>query len=396
MASTATVRKPNLSRYYGRKLSSVTPGEFEFDLTLLRGAGAPPVPLGPVTESFEWNEDDTNLTGNVQLRRPDPAKPGSLPIRSGYRIRCRTHWKGEWYEVWTMRCDAPELTIDEGGNVSVSVDLKDDMYLVSRGRRHWIFRKTKRRKHGWFGHDALRVAARREGIRLGAIAKCLHRMDKIDVNGSFLDLAVKVYKHEREKTGRRFVLRMRNGRFEAVPYRRNTTVYVLAEQMRTVALKEQPAVANPATILSGTARLGKGKAAKKIRHTEYRRDMVRRFGRVERKKNYGHVSSAAELRSKVRRDLAKNYRVNTTLTVQHQGIPFIRRGDAAQCVLASEGFKGAQSWVFATGARHQVQGESYTSEFDFNRVDLFLKDREAREKEARAKARRRRKQRRRG
>jgi hypothetical protein len=391
----ARAKQPSLARYYGKRLSAVQPGDFEFELTLMRGRGTKPFALDDFVQSFEWADDETAMSGNVQLVRPDADDAGTLPVGRGHRIRCRVKWGGHWFEVWTMRCDAPETNV-EPEQVTVSVDLHDDMDIVARGKRHYLHRKRKGHPHGYFGHEVLRDEAKREGIRLGAVVKCTSRMTKIDVTGSFLDLATAIYKHEHEKTGLTYVLRMHNGRFEVVHYRRNRILYVLGDQIRTATVHRDPKKDKPVTLLVGKGRVGKGKAAKTVRHTEYRREMVARFGYMRRVKDYGHVDSAGALRSKMKRDLADEYKVDTSVDVEVAGIPFIRRGDGAQLVLASEGFSGVRSFVYCTGARHQVQGGSYTSSFSFDLVDPFLKDQERREKDARAKARRKRKARKRG
>lgn len=392
-SSHGRAKRPDLGRYYGRKLPPVAPGDFEFRLELLRGRRVKAFPLDGALVSFEWNDDESSMSGSVQLRRPDPEDRESLPIGRGHRIRCRVRWGGRFYELWTMRCDSPTVTLDEQG-VSVAVDVKDDMDVVTRGKRHYLYRATKRRKHGWFGHEALRHAARRDGIRLGAIVKCRKRMKKLDVTGSFLDLAAKVYENEQRTTGRKYILRMRNGRFEAVRYARNRTLYVLGDQIRSGTVTQTPKVEKPVTVWTGKARIGKGKGARKIRHREYRRDLVERFGKTEKVEDYGRVDSLAELRSKVRRDLAKQYAVDWTADVQVQGLPFVRRGDGAQLLMPSENFRGWRSYVYCTGAHHQVQGQSYTSQMSFAREDPFEADRVRREKEARDRARKRRKRKR--
>ncbi|MGH2898978.1 MAG: XkdQ/YqbQ family protein [Solirubrobacteraceae bacterium] len=390
----ARARRPDLSRYYGRKMEPVSPGEFEFELTLLRGAGVASLNLDAVVESFEWTDEETAMAGSLQLRRPEPGDRASLPIGRGHRVRCRVRWAGRWYELWTMRVEPPETDVQPDG-VTVTVTLVDDLDLVKRGRRRYLRRTRKRRRYGYFGHAVIREEARKEGIKLGALVKCTKRMAKIDVTGSFLDLVVKVYEHEREKTGRRFVIRMRNGRLEVVTYRRNRMLYVLAEELRSAGITQEPKVEKPVTVLVGKGRTGKGSGGRKVRHTEYRRDMVRRFGYSRKVKDYGRIGSLGELRSKVRSELAKQYRVDTKAAVQHQGIPFIRQGDGAQLVLRSEGFTGKRSYVFCTGGRHQVQGASYTSHWTFVQEDPFAKDREEREKEARERRRKQRQRRRR-
>lgn len=386
-------KRPNLSRFYGFELPPVTPGDFEFDLALLRH-GRPAFSLNRVVESFEWIDEESVLTGNVQLLRPDAEDPASLPIAHGHRIRCRVRWDSAWYELWTMRCEPPQTQLDTH---TVSVSLKDDLDLLTRNIRKWSFRITKHRKHGFFCHEILRAVAKKEGIRLGSVAKGTVRMPKLVGNLSALQVIQRAYQFERSKTGRRFVIRMRNGLLEVVPVRRNPMLYVLGPQIRTAMLTKTPASDHPATVIEGRGHIGKGKQAKKIRHTEYRRDLVGRFGYVHREKDYGRVDSAAELRSKVRRTLAQSVKVNTTPTVQHQGVPFIRRGDGCELDIPREGFKGKRAFVFVAAARHQVSGGVYTSEWDFTTEDPYVKLRDEMEKQQRAiKRRARAKRKRRG
>lgn len=384
-SATAKARAPDLTKFYGRSLPEITPGEFEFELTLIRGRGVAAINLDETVESFGWNDVETMLSGDVTVRRPDPEDMSSLPIGRGHRIRCRVRWAGAWYELWTMRCETPVPRVESG---LVQVALKDDLTIVRSGRKRMLYRASKSRRYGYFGHEMLRIEARRQGIQLGAVATCTRRISKLDVRGSFLDLAIRAYKIEHSRTGRKFVLRMRDGLFEVVPYKRNKMIYVLADQIRTALIEGTPSVEYPATVLKGIGRVGKGRDARTVRYTASRRDMVARFGNVEKTKRYGRVDSAGDLQERVDRDLAKQYKVDEIITVQHQGIPFIRRGDAAQVVLPSEGMEGRDSFVYCVGARHQVQGGSYTTDWDFTFDDPFEADRERREKAARERARR--------
>jgi len=389
-SSTARARRPDLSRYYARRLPPITPGDFEFSLdSPQRGRRA--LKLDPLVEAFEWSEEGAAMAGSVSLRRSAITDAASIPLTRGSLVRCRVRWRERWYELWTMRVERPSVTVETG---SVGVSLVDDLAVVRRGRRRYVFRTTARRRHGWFGHEMLRHAAPKDGIKLGAIARCTRRMEKVDMRGSFLDLAVRVYRHERDETGRKFILRMRDGKFEVVPYARNRILYVLADQLASAIVAEEPKVENPVTVLTGRARVGKGEDAKKVVHTEFRRDVVARLGYSHRERNYGRLSSSAALRRRVRRDLARELRVEKTVTLQFPGIPFIRRGDAEQLVLPSEGFKGEHSFVFVSRIHHQVQMEGgYLCDADFTVRDPFVSDKARQEREARARKRRERRER---
>jgi hypothetical protein len=396
---TGRARLPDLRKHYRFRQPPLEPGAFEFQLDLLRGKGSPPLPLLDIAESFEWRDEASVLEGSVTLRRPEPDRPASLPLRSGQRVRCRVRWAGSWYELWQMRCRMPQVQPVEG---IVTVELMDDLDLLRRNRRDWKFRKTKRRKRGYYCHDIVRAVAKREGIKLGRIAKGKKRMSKlIRRDASALDMIRAAYAYERERTGRRFIIRLRNGRLEVLPYRRNTMVYELRDAIEDVQLTEEQA-AHPVTVIEGKGKLGKGKDAKTVRHTEYRRPVVRRYGYVHREKNYGEVDSRADLRRKVRRDLAKATRVRRTGTVMHPLIPFIRRGEGMRWQTNEPGWRGEsresrdRSFVFITAARHRVSSNEQVSEFDFSQDDPFLKDKERMEREARDRKRKDRRKRQRG
>lgn len=379
--SSARSRLPALDNFYRYTLPPITPGAFTFELTLLRPR-TKPLDITAFCESFTWNESSSEMTGNLQLHRPDPANPATLPIERGARVRCRVRWQGSWYELWTMRTKPPETQLEEN---STSVDLLDDMDLIKRTKRSWSFRPTKRRKFGYFPHEIVRIVCKRQGIKIGAIAKGKHRVPAMTLkSASPLDVFKRAYAHEKQKTGRSFVIRIRDGKVEIVPLKRNPLVYLLGKQIQAALLAQEPGSETPSTVWTGRARLGKGKDAKKISFTHFDRKVVERLGYVHHEHSYGTVESRADLKSKVQRDLAKALKVTRTAQVQYAGIPFIRRGDGAKLELPREGFTGKDAFVYATTAAHTVQGNSYQSTWDFTTDDPYIVLKEQAEKEQRA------------
>lgn len=387
-SATGRARRPTLDGFYRYALPPIRPGDFNFELMLLR-PGHPPFPLDRLTERFEWDESSSEMTGSLTLRRPRWDEPGSLPIERSHRVRCRVRWAGSWYVLWTMRCKPPEVAPEEG---LVTVALQDDMDLIKRSRRDWSFRQTKHRKFGYFPEEIVRLVCKRAGIRVGAIAKGRYRVPKIVMkNASPLDVFKAAYAHERQKTGRSFVIRIRNGKLEIVPLKRNPAVYVLAKQIQTAMITQEPAQETPATVITGRGRIGSGKDAKKVSYTDYNRAAVRRLGYVHREKHYGRVESVGDLRGKTQRDLARALKVNRTVQVTHAGIPFIRRGEGAKIGMPKEGFSGRAAFVYATTASHAVQSGEYTSTWDFATDDPYVKLQAEAEKAQRDAKRRERK-----
>jgi hypothetical protein len=376
---------------YGSPLTDVRPGEFRFRLILIR-PGLANLELDEVVESWDWTDDGSVLSGSLTLMRPNPEDPGSLPIGVGQRVRCQVRWAGGRYTLWEMRCGTPQI---DSGESQVTVELRDDMALLSRTRRSWSFRKTKARKRGWYAHEIGREVCRKEGIPIGSLVRGSHRFTLKRKKTSALDVLREVYGKEREKTGVRFIIRLRNGKVEVLHLQRNVALYVFEEQIER-AMIQQVAAQRPVTVIIGRARIGKGKDAKKIKHTEYRPAIVRRFGRVTEEKDYGRVSSREELRQKVRRDLAKKIRVKRTASLTVPGVPFVRRGDAARWKTFETGWSGSslasrdRSFVYVTSVMHSVSSSGYSMDLDITQEDPYVADDKRRDKEARDRAKKRR------
>lgn len=399
--ATARMRRPNVRKFYGRELKNIRPGDFEFSLTLLRGRGLGNVRIDTVVEAFDWTDEEAAMAGSLSLRRPDPDKPKSLPVARGHRVQCRCRPVGatSWYELWTMRCGSPETSVTDG---TVTVELADDLSRLSHNRRDWTFRKTKRRKQGYFAHDITKEVCRREGVKVGALAKGTVRIDKlVKKDTDALTMIREAYKKEQEKTGRRFVIRMRKGRLEVTPFQRNRILYQFANQLQDVQLSEEQKD-KPITVLEGKGRIGKGKGAKRVRYTEARRDIVDRLGYAHQEKDYGRVDSLKDLRERVQRDYSKNIEVKRTASFTTAGVPFIRRGHGIRWKNVEPGWHGKsessldRTFVYATSVRHRVDSSGYVTEMDIAQEDPFQKDEERLDKEAREKARKARKKRQRG
>lgn len=387
-------RQPDLRKFYGRDLSDVQAGSWSFRVMLLRGRGTKALDLTPLTESFTWENAEASLTGSIDLRRPDPQEP--IPIGVGHRVAVDVRWRGSWYRLWQMRAGIPESDLADG---STSVDLTDDLSVLSRNKRNWSYKKTKRRKRGWFGHEIVRDVARKEGLRVGALAKCKYRQGRLVKKDAFaLDIIREAYHQEREKSGRRFFIHMRDGKLEVLPLKRNSILYVFKEQVEEALVRQEQAL-KPVTILKGKARVGKGKQAKKLRYTAMDRKLVARYGKSTQEKDYGRVSSLKVLKDKVNRDYAQKTKVKRTGSLTVPGVPFLRRGDGIRWVSREPGYFGRtedlrdRSFVYISSISHTVSGSGYTMQMDFVQEDPYVKDAERRDKELREKARKKRKER---
>lgn len=373
---TAQSRTPDLSKFYRYHLPSITPGEFEFDLDLLRPR-QPPLSLNRLVDTFGWDDEQSVLTGSLTAYRPDPERPITLPVTRNQLVRCRVRWDGPTYELWTMRTAAPQIQVDTG---NVQIDLTDDLAKLDTGKRDWWFRRTKHRKHGYTCDEIARVVCSELGVAAGELTKGTARVEIKMRNATGLAVLRAAYQKEKASAGRSFVIRMRQGSLQILPLARNPVAYVLADQIQTALIAQKKGGAQPVTVLTGRGHVGSGKRAKKVSYTAFDRQVVRALGYVPHTKDYGRVDSHADLRGQVTRDLAQGLRLNDTITISHAGIPFILRGDGVQIRLPAEGYSGQQGFAFCTRANHTVQAGVYTTDWDFTLNDPFLAQQRADQK----------------
>jgi hypothetical protein len=385
-------RLPNVSGYYRKKKGrQVEPGAFDFKVILLRPNRPTRLVLDDHVEDLTWTDEAAQLTGTLTLRRPDPDRPRLIPILAGNRIKVRAGYRDRWYDLWTMRCAPPQTDLGDG---TMTVELSDDLDKLRRNKRDWSFRKTKKRGRGFFAHEIARQVLKKEGVEIRRLAKGKKEIKKlVEKNTAGLDIIREAYKREREETGIRYVMRMVDGEFEVVPYRRNRILYVFKDEI-TGAMLNAEQKAHPVTVIDARGKVGKGKDAEKIKRRIFRRAMVRRFGWVVKETNYGRLDSPEQMRRKAMRDLAEEIRPNRTADLSLPGVPFIRRGDGARWVNREPGWYGKEvdhsrdrTFIYVKTITHSVSSAGYTMDLSVVQDDPYLEDRERMDEEAREKAR---------
>jgi hypothetical protein len=365
---TGQARTPNLSKFYRYRQPPITPGDFTFMVELLRPK-MPALALDKMVTGLSWDDEASGMTGSVTLQRPDAGDPRTLPVTRGMLVRCRVRWSGGIYQLWTMRAGAVTVEVETG---VVTVPLIDDMALVDGGTRDWWFRKTRRRPFGYRADEIAGVVAARLGLRLRSAARGTTRFE-IKMRGrSGLAVLRQAYVKEREHSGRAFVIRFRDGELEIVPVARNTMIYQLGPEIQTGLITQKGGQKVPTTVLTGRGHVGAGKHTKTLSYVAHNEPVVRLLGYVHETRNFGRVSSFADLRNQTKRELAKRLRLTDTVSITHQGIPFILRGDGIELELRQEGYSGQDSFLWCTRAVHTVQAGVYTTEWDFNTTDPYL------------------------
>lgn len=360
--STAS-KTPNLARYYDHKLPPITPGDFSFYLTLLRG-GYPALDISGMASTLEWQDEGTVLGGTVALQYPDGKK---LWVARGHRIRCDTEWEGKRYQLWTMRCEPPQE--DDEEVLSSTVTLVDQMDAMRRNKLVWHFLRTGKHRRGWTCDEIARFVCKRLGCKVGKLLKG-KLYQHFSLEGSGIEAIEKAYHAENQAHGVRYVLRMTDGRFESAQYQRNPLLFILKDQIKS-ALTSDTGQTYPVTVVHGYGYVGDGHKRKQLHFTAMNKATVRQLGYVPAQKHFGRVNSQADLEARTKRVLAGDLLAYKTATVSHPGIPFIRRGEGIQLDLPDAGFSGKDSFVYTASVHNTVSGGEYVSEFDVSTLDPF-------------------------
>lgn len=376
-------KQPDVQGLYKRDMPPIRPGEFTFEIVQLAG-GRVVQNVGPLTESLGWADEAAMLTGQIVVNIPHEGP--KLTLGFNHEVRLRVIDSGRWYELWRMRCAEPETSID---GHTLSIELKDDLTPLQRSIRDWSFRRTKRRRRGWRCDEITRQVAKKEGVRVRRLEKGKHRLSAlVKKEGSGLDVIREAYIKERDASGRRFVIRMRDGMLEVVAYRRNPVLYTLEREFISGTItRERGTSEHPYTVITGHASVGRGKRRKKVTVTVHDRGIVAQFGYHAKAVNYGNQKSRAALTATIKRELALNLKTKPSVTVTYPGIPFINRGDAVRVFIPEHGLRGKDALFYAQACRHQLDGSGYTTDFDLVQDDPFRVLQDDADKAKRDKAR---------
>jgi hypothetical protein len=351
-----------LSRYYSQQLPPITPGDFQFFLTLLRG-GRPPLDISAMVPNLEWQDEGTVLGGNLELKHPD----GSYVwVARGHQVRCDTEWQGKRYNLWTMRCEPPQDTVEA---FSTSITMVDELDALRRDKLVWHFNRTSKRRRGWTADEIALAVCQRLGCKVGKLLKG-KLYQHFSLTGSGIEAITKAYQAENQANGVRYVMRMVNGHFEVVEYQRNPLLYVLKDQI-THALTSDSGQTYPVTLVRGYGYIGDGHARKQLAYTAFDTATVRQLGYVPAQKHFGRVNSQADLEGRTKRALASDLLAYKTATITHPGIPFIRRGEGVQLDLPNQGFAGKNAFVYCASVNNSSVGDEYTTELTVSTLDPF-------------------------
>lgn len=376
-------RRPNLSTYYGQKLSAVEPGDFTFRTVLVRpelGKRADAeLLLDRATTYISWDDSAPVLSGSLTLLRSNPLVARSVPVQVGNMVRLMVRWHSKWHRLWQMRVNVePSVNLKAG---ELSVGLTDDLEALQRDEQEWEFKKDGQHPQGWLMHEVIIYVAKRCGVKLGQIARGEKPLDSIKFRGSGLEAIRRATKAEGEDTYRVYVIRFRQARLTVLPVQRHEIAYQVSRGLIDGTLEARTKTERPPTVVRATGQVDGDKLTVRIGHPE----IIRRLGRSTLEKDFGKLDSAEDLKDKARRELARQLRITRTADLTIPGNPFIGRGDAIHWLNHEPGWHGAskhsrdRQWCFASAVSHTVSPGDFTTVLSLRQRDPFLADRQRRD-----------------
>lgn len=357
--------KPDLTKTYRYRYPDIDLASQRFRATMLRrDIKNGTINVDGITTALEWRSEPGSpvLVGSLTLMEPKAGGP--VHIHEGHVLRLEVYWGGKWRELWRMRLDNGQRTLSGGW----TFDLADDMQILQENIDNWHFTKSKKHPKGWRCHEVLREVCRRFRVPVGKVAAGKHFITDISGEMSALQVIQKAYAIERRGSGKRFVMRWQNGKLNVLPMRRNDLLYILNDMIidATIGKEERDEKFATAVTIRATVKKSGSKKRKKIVYKYVNEAAVKKEGFVHKTLGGGDVKSVADAEKKAKRHIAKySVRKRTITGLQHQGIAFIRRGDAMRVSLPQYGFSGKHGVCFVTSGTWSLSGGQFTMALDF-------------------------------
>lgn len=328
-------------------------------------------------ERITWDDSNAITQGTITLRmNPFDEAAGENRLDQGDRIKLEAKvGTMTWREVWVMRCYRPQLT---SSNIQRTFTLVNDLDLLRQSEDNFYFRASGpdvisgglERPGGWTGPEVIAHVCQKYRVPL----TCYQTTDKIGKirvrRGSPLEVIRNVLIRERRRNNRRLMIRWSNGRLYVVPLAKSPTLLNLGPTLIEAAFQsELPEQFGSAITIHGLQQFvygqdsgGTPRAKQQKMHLDMENEVSRKvFGYVHRIVFSPDAKDDGRLAEEGLQYLRAVMVPHRTLTLTHQGMPWLRRGDAIQLALGDPGLQKQLIWV--NTVQHVVTPQNYTMDF---------------------------------
>jgi hypothetical protein len=271
------------------------------------------------------------------------------------------------------------------------------MFVLREAKVTLNLRVNKKRKRKYRAGELIKAICVKAGVPTGALitgsaAGAYSRF--IRRNRSAQNLIFEVLLNENKKSGRDFIFRFANGKFEVRPKTVNPLLYDISDELSKVSFSKHWThdARVPYTMLEATAKIGKRK--KVTRYTAKPqgpdgKNLIKFYGKVVKKKDYHAQSSIKEFRDAADRDLAKLIKpIRTASVTIIPGLPFVRRADLIKLEAEPDGYVGDGAMIAVTSVSQSLSGGVLSTSLELAQENIYEKySKEQQEKKDREKKR---------
>lgn len=356
--------------YWRKATTPVTLGIDQWRCRVIRGNVPDILTVDSEATEVQWSDGEGAMTGSVTLARV--FKDGSNPTISNghlFILEWRRTDYDEWHEIWRLRVASPDVSVD---GKTVTYALEEDSIYLSKSKTKFRFGKKKHLPHGPQLESIIEAVARDFAFKIGEMYPMKHRVKKLTVNGSPMDLIIRVLRLERtEGGGRRLIWRWRNGKLDIVPLRRSTNMLLIGPAIATAnytqSMKDSFATA---IRVRATMKAHGGQKRKKTSVLVEDKDAIARYGYILKEIDAPKgVDTRAEVQKFARASLLRRSKLVKETTFTHPGVPTLRRWDAIKLYLPEVGLN---TLCYVKQVDHSVSAGSYTMDVTLGFTDPFV------------------------
>jgi len=372
-------KKDDIKNYWQRKAAPMAVRDYQWRIYLYRGnVGSKKqrlVRIDPLVTSMTW-EDAVIQEASISLTNPR-LREGPFHIVEGHKVI--VHYSGNrdggnWRKLFTLRITSVSTT---PGSDTIDIEAVDELGWLKRSKDDFAYRKGKgksreKRENGWRCHQIARDVAKRYGIKVGSLAKGNAEIKElVKKKADPLSVIEAAYKKEREESGYRYVIRMRNGKLYVTRLIRSRELLVYGGQALDAQITRRitDKVATQLTVRGKVSEDGTEK--KKTVRVKASKKIRRRYGTIHDYWNLDEpVNSLQALRRKARREMVERQEPKWEASITVPGFPGLQRGDSIRVALKDAGLVDL---VYVTAASHNVTSGQYTTDLTLT-FDEFYKD----------------------
>lgn len=352
--------------------------------------------------SCTWEDANAITTGEMNVIVNQVTHPDGPGVREGDRILCACDEGGGFKPLWVLRVsDVQEVSANDG---TWQFQLANDLDLLRRSDDFFIYRANKSHPGGWWGHDIIIDVARRYGITIGGVYRSKTKMTipaqkpmhgrmthGMKTRMSPLDVIRNVVLQERRLSGRRLVVRYEYGSLYVLPLTRNPSLLALGPTLNDMQMESRlldqfassvqlwGLKTAPGDKFGGPLAMDANNVKKPWVDITSPKS-VARYGFVHKILYSPDARNRKELKDEAQRFLTAVARPWRTVTLTHQILPRVRRGDAITLQVGPSDIRHRIVWVGnvthtldATGQYQTTLTLIFTNPFNPKKYRIYWK-----------------------